>query len=252
MIVSRDPDPPYDRTAVSKGYLGGEQTSRKDALLGDAAWYAEHDVELLDAHQRDEARPRSAHGHARQQGRPEPTASCCWRPAPTSAACGSTAPTSTASTTCARSATPTRSASDTENAEHVVLVGGSYIATEVAATLTALGRKVAIVMQEDVTLERGFGKTAGALLPEASSTRPRRRDPRRRGRRALRGRRRPRHRRRHQAGHAHPRRRGDRRRRRHARRDAGQPRRPDDRRARRRRSPTPTLATSRARRLRGG
>ena len=39
---------------------------------------------------------------------------------------------------------------DTENAEHVVLVGGSYIATEVAATLTALGRKCTIVMQEDV------------------------------------------------------------------------------------------------------
>ena len=46
MIVSRDPDPPYDRTAVSKGYLGGE-TSREDALLGGADWYAEHDVELL-------------------------------------------------------------------------------------------------------------------------------------------------------------------------------------------------------------
>ena len=50
---------------------------------------------------------------------------------------------------------------DTENAEHVVLVGGSYIATEVAATLTALGRRCAIVMQEEVTLERGFGRTAG-------------------------------------------------------------------------------------------
>ena len=31
---------------MSKGYLGGD-TSREDALLGDAAWYAEHDVELL-------------------------------------------------------------------------------------------------------------------------------------------------------------------------------------------------------------
>ena len=46
MIVSRDPDPPYDRTAVSKGYLGGSN-QRKDTLLGDDAWYAENDVELL-------------------------------------------------------------------------------------------------------------------------------------------------------------------------------------------------------------
>jgi 3-phenylpropionate/trans-cinnamate dioxygenase ferredoxin reductase subunit len=56
---------------------------------------------------------------------------------------------------------------DTENAEHVVLVGGSYIATEVAATLTALGRKVAIVMQEQVTLERGFGPTVGGFFQKA-------------------------------------------------------------------------------------
>ena len=60
-----------------------------------------------------------------------------------------------------------RSATDTENAEHVVLVGGSYIATEVAATLTALGRKCTLVMQEDVTLERTFGKTAGGFFQKA-------------------------------------------------------------------------------------
>jgi 3-phenylpropionate/trans-cinnamate dioxygenase ferredoxin reductase subunit len=45
-----------------------------------------------------------------------------------------------------------------------VLVGGSYIATEVAATLTALGRKCTIVMQEEITLERTFGKTAGGFF----------------------------------------------------------------------------------------
>ena len=60
------------------------------------------------------------------------------------------------------------SATDAEDAEHVVLVGGSYIATEVAATLTALGRKCTLVMQEDVTLERTFGKTAGGVLPEGA------------------------------------------------------------------------------------
>ena len=48
-----------------------------------------------------------------------------------------------------------------------MLVGGSYIATEVAATLTALGRKCAIVMQEDVTLERTLRQDRGRLLPEA-------------------------------------------------------------------------------------
>ena len=46
VIVSRDPDPPYDRTAVSKGFLGGEK-SRTDVLLGGENWFTENDVELL-------------------------------------------------------------------------------------------------------------------------------------------------------------------------------------------------------------
>ena len=75
---------------------------------------------------------------------------------------------------------------DTEGAEHVVLVGGSYIATEVAATLTSLGRKCTIVMQEDDHARAHVRQDRGRLLPEGAR-RPRRRDPRRRGRRALRG-----------------------------------------------------------------
>ena len=109
LIVSRDPDPPYDRTAVSKGYLGGEK-SREDALLGGDDWFAENDVELLT---RTSAMKLDTEAHTvtpRQQGRRHATASCCSPPARTSAACGSTAPTSRASTTCARSATPTASA----------------------------------------------------------------------------------------------------------------------------------------------
>src|ERR687884_1512496 len=47
---------------------------------------------------------------------------------------------------------------DAEAAERIVLVGGSYIATEVAATLAAQGKQCALVMQEEVTLERGFGR----------------------------------------------------------------------------------------------
>src|SRR5260370_32555869 len=46
---------------------------------------------------------------------------------------------------------------DAENAEHVVLVGGSYISTEVAATLAAAGHRCALVMQEDLCLDRPCG-----------------------------------------------------------------------------------------------
>ena len=46
-----------------------------------------------------------------------------------------------------------------------MIVGGSYIGTEVAASLTAAhGDKCSIVMLEDVTLERQFGKEIGGYF----------------------------------------------------------------------------------------
>src|SRR3954447_2217709 len=43
----------------------------------------------------------------------------------------------------------------------VVCAGGSYTASKVAATLTELGKRVAVVMQEAHPLERQFGTRAG-------------------------------------------------------------------------------------------
>src|SRR5919204_658115 len=53
---------------------------------------------------------------------------------------------------------------DADDAEHVVVVGGSYIGTEVAASLTLLGKQVTIVMLEDVVHERSFGAQAGRFF----------------------------------------------------------------------------------------
>jgi 3-phenylpropionate/trans-cinnamate dioxygenase ferredoxin reductase subunit len=53
---------------------------------------------------------------------------------------------------------------ETDAAERVVVVGGSYIATEVAASMTVLGKQVTLVMQEALPLERGFGPVAGAYV----------------------------------------------------------------------------------------
>jgi 3-phenylpropionate/trans-cinnamate dioxygenase ferredoxin reductase subunit len=50
---------------------------------------------------------------------------------------------------------------EAEGADAVVCVGGSYIASEVAASLTELGTKVTMVMLEDHPLSVGFGATAG-------------------------------------------------------------------------------------------
>jgi 3-phenylpropionate/trans-cinnamate dioxygenase ferredoxin reductase subunit len=53
---------------------------------------------------------------------------------------------------------------DVDVAERVVLVGGSYIGCETAATLTQLGKHCTVLMQEQEPMERGFGATAGAYL----------------------------------------------------------------------------------------
>jgi len=50
---------------------------------------------------------------------------------------------------------------EAEAAEHVVLIGGSYIGTEVAASLTAKGTRCSIVAMEEVALSRTFGAEAG-------------------------------------------------------------------------------------------
>jgi 3-phenylpropionate/trans-cinnamate dioxygenase ferredoxin reductase subunit len=54
--------------------------------------------------------------------------------------------------------------SEAADAERVVLVGGSYIACEVAASLTARGKRCTLVMQEELPLSLGFGRTAGEFF----------------------------------------------------------------------------------------
>ncbi|MHB8690733.1 MAG: NAD(P)/FAD-dependent oxidoreductase [Solirubrobacteraceae bacterium] len=48
--------------------------------------------------------------------------------------------------------------------KRVVLIGGSYIGCEVAASLTEMGCECTIVMLEPVVLSRGFGEQAGAYF----------------------------------------------------------------------------------------
>ena len=161
-VVSRDPDPPYDRTACSKGYLRGEQ-DREATLLGGADWYAGNDVELL------------ARTSVMNLGPAERTATLS-----TKETVGfGTLLLATGSNVrrlrldgadldgihylrSLRNADAIRE--DVAAAERVVLIGGSYIACEVAASLTELGKRCTLVMQETTTLERTFGPQAGAYF----------------------------------------------------------------------------------------
>ena len=53
---------------------------------------------------------------------------------------------------------------DLAERERVVLIGGSYIACETAASLTELGKRCTLVMLESRTLERSFGAQAGGYF----------------------------------------------------------------------------------------
>ena len=53
---------------------------------------------------------------------------------------------------------------DALEADRVVLIGGSYIACELAATLTSLGKQCSMLMQEAVTLERVLGSEVGGWV----------------------------------------------------------------------------------------
>jgi 3-phenylpropionate/trans-cinnamate dioxygenase ferredoxin reductase subunit len=159
-VVSRDPDPPYDRTAVSKGYLGGEK-SREDVLLGGRGWFEDNGVELLT---RTSAMRLDTEAHSVTLSNKDVI-----RYGKLLLATGANVRRLRVDGSDLDGIHYLRALGNADSIRgdatgDVVLIGGSYIATEVAATLTSLGRKCTLVMLEDVTLERTFGKTAGGFF----------------------------------------------------------------------------------------
>ncbi|MBE2316192.1 FAD-dependent oxidoreductase [Solirubrobacter sp. CPCC 204708] len=163
LVVSRDPDPPYDRTAVSKGYLGGEKP-RSEVLLGGENWFTENNVELLT---RTSAMKLDTEAHSVTLSNKDVI-----RYGKLLLATGANVRRLRIEGADLNGIHYLRALGNADAIRddakgEVVLVGGSYIATEVAATLTSMGRKCSLVMLENVTLERTFGKTAGAFFQKA-------------------------------------------------------------------------------------
>ncbi len=162
LLVGREPDPPYERPPGSKDYLAGT-SAKEDAFLHPADWYAAHDIELrvrtsvmkLDTEAREAAlstKETVSFDHALIAS----GANVRRLPVDGSDLEG------IHYLRALRNADAIRD--DTADAAHVVMVGGSYIGCEVAATLTSLGKTCTVVMQEDLPLSRGFGETAGRFF----------------------------------------------------------------------------------------
>jgi 3-phenylpropionate/trans-cinnamate dioxygenase ferredoxin reductase subunit len=160
LLVGREPEPPYERPPISKEYLRGE-AGREDAHVnGGRSWYEENGVELLTGKNVMgldlEART------AKVQGGEEVAFD--------KALLGTGAMVNILRVEGAENegvhylrafGNADAIRADAEGAEHVVLIGGSYIGCEVAASLTAQGTKCTIVAMEDVALSRTFGEDAG-------------------------------------------------------------------------------------------
>jgi 3-phenylpropionate/trans-cinnamate dioxygenase ferredoxin reductase subunit len=162
LLVGREPDPPYNRPNCSKGYLRGEE-SREEPLFRPNEWWDEQEIALLTR-----------------------TSVTALDLAARTATLSSKEEVEFGKALIATGANVRRLnvrgceleqihylrtlanadaiREGVKDVEHVVLIGGSYIGCEVAASLTMLGKRCTIVMQEQFTLERGFGARVGRFF----------------------------------------------------------------------------------------
>ena len=159
VIAGREAEPPYERPPLSKEYMRGE-AKREDAYVSPPEWYEENGVELLtgtnvmslDAGER----------RAKLQGGDEVEFDRAL------IATGANVNILRVEGAELEGIHYLRAfgnsdaiREEAERAEHVVLIGGSYIGTEVAASLTAKGAKCTILMMEEVAMSRNFGDEVG-------------------------------------------------------------------------------------------
>jgi 3-phenylpropionate/trans-cinnamate dioxygenase ferredoxin reductase component len=162
LLVGRELDPPYHRPPATKGYLVGRER-RENALVHPPEWWERAGVELLTR-----------------------TSVLALDPAARTAKLSSGEEVGFGQALLATGAMVRRLAvdgadlegihyvrvlanadalrRDVEGLDRVVCVGGSYIGSEVAASLTELGKRVTVLMQEEHVLERQFGARAGRFF----------------------------------------------------------------------------------------
>jgi 3-phenylpropionate/trans-cinnamate dioxygenase ferredoxin reductase component len=158
VLVGREPHLPYDRPPLSKGYLRGSEAV-DDALMQDAGWYEEQEIEALtkvSAMKLDlQARTvklsnREVLGFGQLL-----------------LATGSNVRRLNVDGDqydgihYLRTFANSDAIREDAAGKRVVLIGGSYIGSEVAASLTELGSRCTIVMMEPLPLSRTFGDRAG-------------------------------------------------------------------------------------------
>ncbi len=163
LLVGREPDPPYNRPPLSKGYMQGKE-SKEDALFRPDEWWDEQKIELMT--RTSVMKLDTGERAATLSNREEVSFDKALL------ATGSNVRRLRVDGCDLEGIHYLRTFGNSEairseaaEADRVVLIGGSYIATEVSASLTASqGKSCALVMMEDVTLERFYGKEVGGFF----------------------------------------------------------------------------------------
>jgi 3-phenylpropionate/trans-cinnamate dioxygenase ferredoxin reductase component len=164
VLVGREPDPPYNRPDCSKWYLRGEE-EREKAFFRPDEWWGEQNVELLKRTSVTalDVGVRTAKLSNKQEIAFDKALIATGANVRRLNVDGCHLEQIHYLRTLGNADAIRAGVADAEN---VVLIGGSYIACEVAASLTMLGKKCTIVMQEQHTLERGFGAKVGAFFQQ--------------------------------------------------------------------------------------
>jgi 3-phenylpropionate/trans-cinnamate dioxygenase ferredoxin reductase component len=162
VLVGREPDPPYNRPNCSKGYLQGKER-REEAYFRPDEWWGEQRIELLTRTSVTalDADARTAKLSNKQEIEFDKALIATGANVRRLNVDGCQLEQIHYLRTLGN-ADAIRA--DVIEAENVVLIGGSYIGCEVAASLTLLGKRCTIVMQEQHTLERGFGARVGEFF----------------------------------------------------------------------------------------
>jgi 3-phenylpropionate/trans-cinnamate dioxygenase ferredoxin reductase component len=164
LLVGREPDPPYNRPNCSKGYLRGNE-SREEAFFRPNEWWGEQDVELMTrvSVMALDLDTRTAKLSDKQEVRFGQALIATGANVRRLNVGGCELEQIHYLRTLGNADAIREGVAD---AEQVVLIGGSYIACEVAASLTAMGKQCTLVMQEHTTLERSFGRDTASFFHE--------------------------------------------------------------------------------------
>ena len=162
LIVGREPDPPYNRPPLTKDYLRRE-TPREKVLFRPDSWWDEQGIEVLTrtSVMKLDAGSRTVTLSNKDELRFGKALLATGANVRRLRVDGGELDGIHYVRTFANSDSVF---DDAQQAERVVCIGGSYIGTEAAASLRKLGKEVAILMQEDVTLDRFYGAEVGGFF----------------------------------------------------------------------------------------